>query len=167
MLTYLLLVDASLNWPSLDYPYSKFHGVNMGPTWGRQDPGGPHVGPMNPAIWVENGWSPVRRQAIIGTNYDFSSITRPMRHRGTNLREILTEWQFWFNTLGPRQNGRHLVDDRFKCIFLNENVWIWVKISLTFVPKMTINNIPALVKIMAWFHGCITDAYMRHSTSTS
>ena len=23
------------------------HGANMGPTWGRQDPGGPHVGPMN------------------------------------------------------------------------------------------------------------------------
>ena len=29
----------------------KFHGANMGPTWGRQDPGGPHVGPMNFAIW--------------------------------------------------------------------------------------------------------------------
>ena len=23
----------------------------MGPTWGQQDPGGPHVGPMNLAIW--------------------------------------------------------------------------------------------------------------------
>ena len=31
---------------------SKFHGANMGPIWGRQDPGGPHVGPMNFAIWV-------------------------------------------------------------------------------------------------------------------
>ena len=28
-------------------PDSKVHGANMGPTWGRQDPGGPHVGPMN------------------------------------------------------------------------------------------------------------------------
>ena len=34
-------------------PDSKVHGVDMGPTWGRQDPGGPHVGPMNFAIW---GW---------------------------------------------------------------------------------------------------------------
>ena len=34
------------------YPDSKVHGANMGPTWGRQDPGGPHVGPMNFAIWV-------------------------------------------------------------------------------------------------------------------
>ena len=32
-------------------PDSKVHGVNMEPIWGRQDPGGPHVGPMNFAIW--------------------------------------------------------------------------------------------------------------------
>ena len=34
------------------YPDSKVHGANMGPIWGRQDPGGPHVSPMNYAIWV-------------------------------------------------------------------------------------------------------------------
>ena len=34
------------------YPDSKVHGANMGPIWGRKDPGGPHVGPMNFAIWV-------------------------------------------------------------------------------------------------------------------
>ena len=33
-------------------PNSKIHGANMGPIWGRQDPGGPHVGPMDFAIWV-------------------------------------------------------------------------------------------------------------------
>ena len=58
--------------------------------------------------------------------------------------------QLSFNTLGPRQNGRHFPDDIFKCIFLNENVWIPVKISLKFVPKGPINNTPALVQIMAW-----------------
>ena len=31
-------------------PDSKVHGAYMGPTWGRQGPGGPHVGPMNLAI---------------------------------------------------------------------------------------------------------------------
>ena len=54
------------------------------------------------------------------------------------------------NTLRPRQNGRHFADDIFKCIFLNENVSIAIKISLKFVPKGPINNIPALVQIMAW-----------------
>ena len=33
------------------FPDSKVHGANMGPTWGRQDPGGPHVGPINFAIY--------------------------------------------------------------------------------------------------------------------
>ena len=33
-------------------PDSKVHGANMRPIWGRHDPGGPHVGPMNLAIWV-------------------------------------------------------------------------------------------------------------------
>ena len=32
-------------------PDSKVHGANMGPIWGRQDPGGPQVSPMNFAIW--------------------------------------------------------------------------------------------------------------------
>ena len=54
------------------------------------------------------------------------------------------------NTLRPRQHGRHFADDIFKCIFLNENVWIPIKISLKFVLKDPINNIPALVRIMAW-----------------
>ena len=56
----------------------------------------------------------------------------------------------WVNTLRPRQNGRHFTDDMFKCIFLNENVWIPIEISLKFVPKGSINNNAALFRIMAW-----------------
>ena len=38
---------------ALDHPLgSKVHGANMRPIWGRQDPGGPHIGPMNLAIWA-------------------------------------------------------------------------------------------------------------------
>ena len=54
------------------------------------------------------------------------------------------------NTLRPSQNGRHFADDIFKRIFVNENVRISINISLKFVPKGPINNIPALVQIMAW-----------------
>ena len=56
----------------------------------------------------------------------------------------------YINTLRPRQNGRHFADDMFKCIFLNENIWIPIEISLKFVPQGPVNNIPALVQIMAW-----------------
>ena len=57
---------------------------------------------------------------------------------------------FLINTLRPRQNEPHSADDIFKCIFLNENVRIPIKISLKFVPKGPINNMPSLVQIMAW-----------------
>ena len=53
------------------------------------------------------------------------------------------------NTLRQRQNGRHFADGIFKSILLNENVWIPIKISQKFVPKGPINNIPAMVQIMA------------------
>ena len=71
------------------------------------------------------------------------------------LRTMLAKYKSFhnycaLNTLRSRQNGRHFTDDIFKCIFLNENVWISINISLKFVPKVQINNIPTLVQIMAW-----------------
>ena len=65
---------------------------------------------------------------------------------GSNLQCLTAS----FNTLRPRQNGRHFADDTFKRIFLNENARISIKISLKFVPQGPINNIPTLVQIMAW-----------------
>ena len=53
-----------------------------------------------------------------------------------------------FNTLRPRQYGRHFPNYIFKCIILNENVYISIKIWLEFVSKGTVNNIPALVKFV-------------------
>ena len=56
---------------------------------------------------------------------------------------LLTRW-------GRDKMDVILSDDIFKWIFLNENVWILIKISLKFVFKGPINNIPALVQIMGW-----------------
>ena len=47
------------------YPDSKVHGANMGPIWGRQGPGGPHVGPMNLAIWIVNTWVRIQRVKLL------------------------------------------------------------------------------------------------------
>ena len=49
-----------------------------------------------------------------------------------------------------RRNRRHFADDILKCVFLNENVLISFEISLKFIPKGPVYNIPALVQIMAW-----------------
>ena len=54
------------------------------------------------------------------------------------------------NTLRPRQDGRHFPDDILKCIFLTENLWNSLTVSLKCVRKIRINNIPSLVQIIAW-----------------
>ena len=68
----------------------------------------------------------------------FETLSRPFwRHRNV------------LNTLRLRQNRHHFADI-FKCILVNENVWISINISLKFAPKCQIDNIPALVQIMLW-----------------
>ena len=49
-----------------------------------------------------------------------------------------------------RQDGRHFPNDILKWIFLNENLWLLIKISLKLLPLSLMNNISALVQIMAW-----------------
>ena len=67
----------------------------------------------------------------------------------------------------------NLVDDISKHIFVNENVWISIKISVNFVSKYPIYSKPTLVQLMAWCRTGnkplpepmmtqFTDAYMRH-----
>ena len=48
-------------------PDSKVYGTSEGPIWGRQDPGGPNVGPMNLAIWndMDSGLRPLILKDII------------------------------------------------------------------------------------------------------
>ena len=75
-----------------------------------------------------------------------STDLTPTEYSGLNTRS--------FNTVKPRPNGPHLPGDIFKCIFLNENVSISITFSLKFIPKGAINNIPALVNIMAWRRPC-------------
>ena len=76
----------------------------------------------------------------------------------------------WVSTLNP---DHHLADDIFKCIFLNENIWILIWISVKFVPMDSIDNKSALVQM--WSHWLnqyilmtqISDLYMRHQASMS
>ena len=83
-------------------------------------------------------------QSTVGVRISYR-VTSPLTSLG--LWPVLVNT---VNSLRPRRNRRHFADDFFKCIFLNENEWISIKISLKFVPKGPINNISALVQIMAW-----------------
>ena len=84
-----------------------------------------------------------RQYGLLAARTAFCNDKVPIDEHECSLDEL-------FNILRPKQNGRDLPDDIFECIFLNENVSITIKNSQKFVPKGPINNIPALVQIMAW-----------------
>ena len=63
-----------------NYPDSKVHGTNMGPIWGRQDPGGSHVGPMNFALWEI-------RQASVKHDNQVSVLFLEPRYRLNNFEK--------------------------------------------------------------------------------
>ena len=48
---YSVIAPEASVWTQRNYPDSKVHGANKGPIWDRQDPGGPHAGPMQ-APWA-------------------------------------------------------------------------------------------------------------------
>ena len=59
--------------------------------------------------------------------------------------ELTDYGQDRFNTLRPGKMAAIFQTTFSNAFFLNENVLISIKISLMFVPKGQINNIPALV----------------------
>ena len=63
----------------------------------------------------------------------------PPRHRNQAAKK-----------LRPRKNCRRSANGISKYIFLNESVWMSLKVSLKFVRKFWIHNVLALIQIMAW-----------------
>ena len=94
-----------------------------------------------------SGVSPITTQFALTTERSWLIL---LRRKKVWIGLVILFMLVSLNTLRPRQNGRHFADDTFKRIFLNENVRISLKISLKFLPRVRINNIPALVQIMAW-----------------
>ena len=80
----------------------------------------------------------------------FSNVNHHYFLSSTTKQSIdyMVDWPV--NTLRLRQKGCHFADSTFKCIFLNENHCILILISLRFVSKGPINDMPALVQVMAW-----------------
>ena len=112
---------------------------------------------------LPNGTKPLPRPMFTNNRRGLVPFTWGQFHgKCSSYLSLVSGWNNWFditvasprgqwvNTLRPRQNGRHFPDDISKWIFLNENAWISIKIPLKFIPKIPINNIPALVQIMAW-----------------
>ena len=81
-------------------PGSKTYWANMGPTWGRQDPGGSHAGQMNFVIWVAGWWKSITVMSSCGggiqcthwQKYALFTVVYQMRNNNTLMKWYLKDW---------------------------------------------------------------------------
>ena len=127
-----IMADKSIPWPVLQY--NEFLWCWNQNTSGKQDQ---HDGHWCPGDSVRHGFVCVKiaRSWIPKERVSNTCIICVFRFGFAS--------QYW-------QNGHHFPDDISKWIFLNENLWTAIEISLKFVSKGPIDNIPALVQIMTW-----------------
>ena len=102
-------------------------------------PAAPYFG-RDPSVLLDGGFpAPIKRNQYYKQQRNACHKNSPWKG---NQRAV--------HSYPPGQNGRYSADDIFRCIFVNENFCILIKISLKYVPKGPIDNNPASVKIMAW-----------------
>ena len=148
----------------------------MGSTWGPSGANRTQVGPMLASWTLLSGTYPPssihivfpeNKKTLLGFSNMLTTVIRLNPFPSVTARYI--------NTLRLRQNGRQIPDDIFKCISLNGNICISIKIPVKFIPMGPINNISALIQTMAWHRTGdkplsepkVGDAYMCHSASMS
>ena len=84
-----------------------------------------------------NRFTPNRNVTVIGSNV---SKWNYIWKRNTLL----------CNTSRQRENCQHFADNIFKCVSMNENLWVLDKFSLKYIPWGLVDNMAALVQIIAW-----------------
>ena len=130
-------------------------------------------------------WVKVRNSSLGAsfTNAVYQShgwIITSITHYGMwSLIHVLKKWFCWIaiDSLRPRQNRHHFAEPIFKCIFLNENIMILIKIDLSLFQEsnkqyfsISSDNglAPSRRHAIIWTNdGSFTDAYMHHSASMS
>ena len=112
--------------------------------WSWKPVSGKHLRRVSQTVWCDSRFVPSQWETALLCN----AVSYWL---GANLEWCLKLSGVGVNTLRLRQNGRHFPDDIFKCIFVNENVWILNTSWLKFVPTGPIDNNTTLVQIMAWY----------------
>ena len=101
-------------------------------------------------------WGPIMRKV-----FPFNDIIMSLHHYAVLLQsaehpqlELHFQWKqqptSHFNSPPPLDKMAASLADIFKCIFLNGNDRIPIRISMRFVPRSSIDNKPVFVQVMAW-----------------
>ena len=90
---------------------------------------------------------PCRRQAPIYLNV--VTDNQIQEHQQAWYLNVILEYSI-FSTLRSEQNVNHFADDIIKCIFLRENICVFILISLKFIPTGPVDDKSSLVQVIDW-----------------
>ena len=118
-------------------PDSKVHGAYMWPTWGRQDPDEPHVGPMILAIWgskhCDSGWP-----GAITHLYDLFVKTHTKWGININFSNSNFTWHAWWDlTMSPTDS----LLEQFHRVYSVDTQSIWSQIRCYPTQWLVINTL--------------------------
>ena len=129
----------------------------------------PQILPLN---WVwKRAWE-IASHLLKGSKNE-EKVKRGLQYFNTKRIDLLCPDNSLLTHLLLAKMAANLADDIFKCISMHEKFHVSIRISIKFVHSGSIDNIPALVQIMAWRRPDdkplsvlilthFTDAYMRH-----
>ena len=133
-----------------DYPDSKVHGANMGPTWVLSAPGGPHIGPISLAIRVLMAWL----LASPGYQWPYHWLLK-INGSFTPLGRIKTIWII--SVLGNCKQWKYILTflainfawlDLIVCcntIFQYQNISPWMYSYIIYMPSSL--SLPSILRI--------------------
>ena len=124
-------------------PDNTVHNAIMGPIWDRQDPDGPHVGPMNIAIWDGNCTLYLNRlythwdlhkmaanilkwyfQRIFSNEFVLISSNLPLKYVGRNSALVhMMDWCQAQTTMRGTNNDRSIVIYMYMYIYIHIYIW--------------------------------------------
>ena len=93
LLNLIYIVSHYISTQCCAIPDSKVHGANMGPIWGRQDPGGPHVGPMNFVIWDVLSWWYYLQVSSLTLEQSYDALVSVIQHWKIWVKSLITKPQ--------------------------------------------------------------------------
>ena len=91
------------------------------------------INPTNSVLMHWNGTSVVVFWTILLCNALFSDYMKYHQSYQSDINKSYLQWPY-INISSPGQNGCHFADNDLRCIFVHKKFYIFIRISLKFVP---------------------------------
>ena len=137
----------------------------MGPIWGRQDPGGPHVGPLDLAVWIYLWGYPayintlwpsdayyIQIYIVIQGNINVRYVDLNRAELPENISYYYFHWKHWLQWCNSNTKILLIVDHSLIVLWVNEEIIIYITIYQWFLPAAVFRQKRPSDNDPSWFN---------------